>query len=170
MLPQIFQHRLGGVERERVLFQKDAQALDVVGVLMGDEDALQLGKIRSQLLQGGDSGTAADAKVDEQRALSRIQIGAVAAAAAVKRTEYCHRMSPLVKTDSAKHCSTAGQKMQPPAPKQRERADVPSCERTFSPLPKNSSFVYAFCAKAASGTTTLWMSAPRPCSLPTRSS
>ena len=51
---------------------------------MGDEDALQLGKIRSQLLQGGDSGTAADAKVDEQRAFSRVQIGAVAAAAAVK--------------------------------------------------------------------------------------
>ena len=63
---QHFQRCCAAVDGNRIMLQKSIQAADMVGVLMGDEDALTVGNGKPQLAQRREGGAAAFAHIHKK--------------------------------------------------------------------------------------------------------
>ena len=87
--------------RHIVVFQEHLEPGDMVGVLMGDEDALQIPHRQAQILERAGGDTAAFAHIDKQIALAAAHQAAVAGGTGIQGSKTGHFSPHTQKTGDA---------------------------------------------------------------------
>lgn len=94
VLLKIAQHRRSGINRRTGVFCQDPEPLDMISVLMGQEDSSDFAELLPQIRKASGNSSAADSRIDKQRALPAGYVSAVAGARACQHTKSCHPIPP----------------------------------------------------------------------------
>ena len=81
----------GPVDRQVMPLEEGGQALDVVAVLMGHQDAAAAGGLQPQLPQGAGGDPDPLAHIDQQVMAAAADHAAIARGTGIKRDEFCHQ-------------------------------------------------------------------------------
>lgn len=107
---QKFQCLLCTVHRQRIFFQEGGKALHMVAMLMGDKNAVAVGDVQLQLLEGCAGGADAFAHIHDEIPLPTAHDAAVAGGTGIKRDKFRHdkpqQIKPLRLLRSHKNAGT----------------------------------------------------------------